>query len=145
MRVLVADEVPLWGITHQTTDYYGDGKTVVHGPWQAADCRQVLLRWFDNGFIECVAISWGTQVGSGDVVHCEYDGDWRSRATESGQHLTLAQSDARALLSDPSTWEIDGVGSGVMLCASDSAYRLPFDGWFVELAGLPEQLIYEKQ
>lgn len=35
MRVLVAEEAFLWGLTTRVTDYHGGGKRVVHGPWRA--------------------------------------------------------------------------------------------------------------
>jgi hypothetical protein len=142
MRILIAEEAFLWQLTEQVTDY-GTGTTVVHGPWQAADCQQVLTRWLDCGLIDCIATSWATKVRSGEIVHYEYDADWRTRATEDGQHLILARDDAAALLSDPSTWRADGVGSGVMLCESRQAHGLPFDDWFDTLAGLPDHVIYE--
>jgi hypothetical protein len=142
LHSLIAEEAYLWGLTQQVTDYHGSEGTVVHGPWQAADCRQILIRWFDCGLIDCIATSWATTVGSGEVVHYEYDADWRTRATEHGQHLILAPDDAGALLSDPSTWQVDGDGSGVMVCASDQADGLSFDAWFGKLAGLPDHLIY---
>lgn len=143
MRVLIAEETFLWELTQLVTDYYDTDRTVVHGPWRAADCQQILARWFDCGLIDCIATSWATKVRSDEVVHYEYDADWRARATEHGQYLVLARDDAGALLSDPSTWRADGVGAGVMLCESDQADGLSFDAWFGKLAGLPDQLIYE--
>jgi hypothetical protein len=143
MRLLIAEEAFLWGLTQQVTDYYDTERTIAHGPWQAADCQQVLARWFDCGLIDCIALSWATKVRSDEVVHYEYDADWRTRATEDGQYLVLARDDAGALLSDPSTWRADGIGAGVMLCESDQADGLSFDAWFSKLAGLPDHLIYE--
>jgi len=144
MRILIAEEAFLCQLTEQVTDYYGAETTNVHGPWQAADCQQVLARWLDCGLIDCMATCSATRARSGEVVHFEYDADWRTRATEDGQYLVLARDDARALLSDPSTWRADGVGAGVMLCESRQAHELPFDDWFVKLAGLPDHLIYEQ-
>jgi hypothetical protein len=143
MRLLIAEEAPLWDVTPEVTDYLGGGRTITHGPWRADDCRQILGRWFECGLIDCIAVSWATKVRSDEVVHYEYDADWRTRATEDGQHLILARDDAGALLNDPSTWREDGVGAGVMLCASDQADGLSFDAWFDKLAGLPGHLIYE--
>lgn len=143
MRLLIAEEAFLWELTRQVTDYYDSERTVAHGPWQAADCQQVLERWFECGLIDCIALSWATKVRSDEVVHYEYDADWRTRTTEDGQHLILARDDARALLSDPNTWRPDGSGAGVMLCESDQADGLSFDAWFGKLAGLPDHLIYE--
>jgi len=143
MRLLIAVEAFLWGLTQQVTDYYDTERTIAHGPWQAADCQQVLAAWFDCGLIDCIALSWATKVRSDEVVHYEYDADWRTRATEDGQHLVLARDDAAALLSDPSTWRADGIGAGVMLCESDQANGLSFDAWFGKLADLPDHLIYE--
>jgi hypothetical protein len=110
-----------------------------------AGCRLSAgpARWFDCGLIDCIALSWATKVRSDEVVHYEYDADWRARATEDGQYLVLARDDAGALLSDPSTWRADGIGAGVMLCESNQADGLSFDAWFGKLAGLPDQLIYE--
>jgi hypothetical protein len=142
MRILIAEETLLWQLTEQVTDYDAE-TTVVHGPWQAADCQQILARWLDRGLINCIAAAWATKVRSGEVVQYEYDADWRTRATQDGQHLVLARDDAAALLGDPSTWRVNGVGAGVMLCESPQAYELPFDDWFGELAGLPDDLIYQ--
>jgi hypothetical protein len=144
MRVLIAEEAFLWGLTAQVTDYYGGGKKVVHGPWQAGDCRRVLLRWFDSGLVDCIAAAWGTAKGSGEIVRCEYDASWRSRAAERGRFLILDREDARALLSDPAAWDRDGAGAGVMLCESDAAEGLLPDDWLDALAGLPEDLIYQE-
>lgn len=144
MRLLIAEEAPLWELTHQVTDYYGGERTLAHGPWQAADCQQVLGRWFDCGLIDCIAVSWATKVRSDEVVRYEYDADWRTRARENGQHLVLARDDAGGLLRDPSAWRADGIGAGVMLCESDQAAGLSFDAWFDKLAGLPDDLVYEQ-
>jgi hypothetical protein len=144
MRLLIAEEAFLSELRQQVKDYYDSERTVVHGPWQAADCQQVLARWFDCGLIDCVAVAWATKVRSDEVVHYEYDVDWRTRATVDGQYLVLARDDAGALLSDPSTWRADGSGAGVMLCESEQAEGLSFDGWFGKLAGLPAHLIYEE-
>ncbi len=121
MRLLIAEQAFLWEFPQQLTDYYGADSTITHGPWRAADCQQVLARWFDCGLIDCIAISWATKVRSDEVVHYEYDAAWRTKATEHGQHLILARDDAGALLSDPGTWRPDGIGAGVMLCESDQA------------------------
>jgi hypothetical protein len=121
MWLLIAEEAPLWELTQQVTDYYGGERTLAHGPWQAADCQQVLGRWFDCGLIDCIAVSWATKARSDEVVRYEYDADWRTRATENGQHLVLARDDAGGLLKDPSAWRADGIGAGVMLCESDQA------------------------
>ena len=142
LRILIAEEAYLWEFPQQVTHYYGSESTVVHGPWQPADCRQILTRWFDCGLIDCIATSWATKVRSDEVVHYEYDAAWRKGTTEHGQYLILAHDDAGALLSDPSTWNADGDGGGVMLCASDEADGLSFDAWFGKLAGLPDHLIY---
>lgn len=141
MWLLISEQVFLWDLTRQVTDYYSE-KTVTHGPWQASDCKQIISRWFDCGLVDCIATSWGTRVRSDGVVHFEYDADWRARATESGQYLVLAREDAGALLSDPSTWRPEGDGAGVMVCESDEADGLSFDDWFAKLAGLPDHLIY---
>jgi hypothetical protein len=142
MRLLVAEEAPLWELTQQVTDYLGSGRTVAHGPWSADDCRQILGRWFECGLVECIAVSWATKVRSDEVVHYEYDADWRTRATERGQYLVLARDDAGALLADPGTWRADGIGAAVMLCESDQAAGLSFDAWFDTLSGLPDDLIH---
>lgn len=144
MRVLIAEEAFLWEITQQMTDYYGGGKTVVHGPWQVGDCQRILLRWFDCGLVDCIADAGVTTGGSGEIVYYEHNASWRSRATEVGQHLILDRQDVRALLSDPATWDRVGAGSGVMLCPSDKAEGLSFDDWFAALAGLPESMIREQ-
>jgi hypothetical protein len=138
MRVLIAEEAFLWELIEQVTDYYGGGKKVVHGPWQAEDCQRVLLRWFDSQLIDCIAVAWVTTKGSREIVRCEYNASWRSRATERGQFLILNREDARALLSDPATWDRQGAGAGVMLCESDAAEGLLFDDWLDALVGLPE-------
>ena len=143
-RILIAEEAFLWQLTEQVTDYDGAETTVVRGPWQAGDCQQVLTRWLDCGLINSIATSWATKVRSDEVVHFEYDADWATRTTQDSQHLVLARDDARALLSDPSTWRADGVGAGVMLCESRQAHELPFDDWFDKLAGLPDHLIYQR-
>jgi hypothetical protein len=143
MRVLIAEEAYLWEIPEQITDYHGIGTAIVHGPWRPADCRQVLLRWFDTGLLECIALSAATEIGSDEVVRYDDEAEWRVRAARQGQVLILAVEDARALLSDPSTWQREGVGAGVMLCHSDAADGLSFDDWFAGLAGLPDDLIYE--
>jgi hypothetical protein len=130
-------------VPQQVTDYYSSERAIAHGPWAASDCRQVISRWFDWGLIDCIAISWATKVRSDEVVHYEYDADWRARAIENGQHLVLAREDAGALLNDPSTWRTEGIGAGVMLCKSDEAAGLSFDDWFGKLAGLPDHLIFE--
>lgn len=144
MRVLVAEEAFLWELTKEVTDYYGGGKTIVHGPWRAEDYQRILLCWFDRGFVDCIALAWATTKGSGEIVHYEYVASWVSRATEAGQHLTLDRADARALLGDPAAWDLEGVGAGVMLCESEAAEGLSFDDWFDALAGLPEDLIYDQ-
>jgi hypothetical protein len=84
-------------------------------------------------------------VGSGDGPEVEHSANWRSRATEVGHYLILDREDARALLSDPATWDREGAGAGVMLCESDKAAGLPFDDWFDALAGLPENMICEER
>jgi hypothetical protein len=145
MRVLIAEEAFLGELTKQVTDYHGGGKTVVHGPWQAGDCKRILLRWFDRGLVDCIAVTWATTKGSGEIVHYEYSASWRSRATEAGQYLTLDREDARALLGYPATGDhLEGVGAGVMLRESEAAEGLSFDDWFGALAGLPEDLIHEQ-
>ncbi|MDG6106822.1 hypothetical protein Daura_29670 [Dactylosporangium aurantiacum] len=137
----VMEEVFLWNIGTLITDYRG-GAAVSYGPWAAEDCRLVLLRWFDRGLLDCVATRRATTVGTGEVVHYEYEADWRDRATVHGQHLILARDDAGALLRDPGTWRTDGVGAGVMLCRSDDSDGWSFDDWFAALAGLPDELLY---
>src|SRR5262245_31315611 len=87
MRVLIAEEIFLWEITQQVVDYFDVERPAVHGPWPAADCRQILARWFDCGLIDCIALSRATTGRSDEVSQREYDADWRTRATESGQHL----------------------------------------------------------
>lgn len=144
MRVLIAEEAFLWELTKQITDYHGGGKTVVHGPRQAADCQRILLRWFDRGLVDCIAAAWATTKSTGEIVHYEYSASWRSRATEAGQYLTLDRQDARALLGDTATWDPEGIGAGVMLCESQGAGGLSFDEWFDTLAGLPENLIHDQ-
>src|SRR5690242_21959686 len=62
MRLLIAEEAYLWELTKQVTDYYGGGRTITHGPWRAADCQQVLARWFAWGLVDCIAVSWATKV-----------------------------------------------------------------------------------
>ncbi len=144
MRVLIAEEAFLGELTKQVTDYHSGGKMVVHGPWQAGDCQRILLRWFDRGLVDCIAVAWATTKGSGEIVHYEYSASWRSQATEAGQYLTLDRADARALLGDPATWDPEDVGGGVMLCESEAAEGLSFDDWFDAVAGLPENLIHEQ-
>lgn len=144
MRILVAEEAFLWELPQGSTDYYGGERTVAHGPWRAADCQQVVARWFDCGLIDCIAALWANKVRPDEVVHYEYDADWRARAIEQGQYLVLARDDAGALLGDPGTWRSEGIGAGVMLCESDEADDLSFNAWFGKLAGLPDQLIYER-
>ncbi|GAA2600563.1 hypothetical protein GCM10010399_34210 [Dactylosporangium fulvum] len=144
MWALVVEETFLWDLTKQVTDYYDSETAITHGPWLAVDCQQILTRWFDCGLIDCVATSWATRVRSDEIVHFEYNADWRTRATERGQHLILARDDTGALLRDPSTWHADGDGAGVTLCPSDQAAGLSFDAWFGKLAGLPDHLIYEQ-
>jgi hypothetical protein len=145
MRVLIAEEAFLRELPQQMTDYYGGGgKTVVHGPWQAEDCQRILLRWFDRGLVDCIALAWGTIVRSDEIVRYEYNASWRSQATEVGQHLILDREDARALLADTATWDTEGVGAGVMLSESEAADGMSFDDWFDTLAGLPGNLIYEQ-
>ncbi len=139
MRALIAEEAFLGDLATQVTDYYGGGKKVVHGPWQAGDCQRVLLRWFDSGLIDCIAIAWAVTMGSREIVRYEYNASWRSRATERDDgFLTLDREDARELLSDPATWGQEGAGAAVMLCESDAAEGLSFDDWLDALAGLPD-------
>jgi len=144
MRILIAEEAFLWELTEQVTDYHGGGRSVVHGPWQAGDCRRVLLRWFDRGLIQCIADAWGKTAGSREIVHFEHDASWRSRAAERGQFLILDREDARALLDDPATWDREGAGAGVMVCESDATEGLSFGDWLDALTGLPEDLIHEE-
>lgn len=144
MRALIAEEAFLWELTEQITDYYGGGKKVVHGPWQAGDCQRVLLRWLDSGLIDCIAAAWDTTKGSREIIHDEYNASWQSPATERGQFLILEREDARALLSDPATWDRQSAGAGVMLCESDAAEGLSFDDWVDALVGLAEDLICEE-
>ncbi|WP_238012334.1 hypothetical protein KZZ52_49030 [Dactylosporangium sp. AC04546] len=142
--LLIAEQGYLWELTQLVAGYYDVQRGIAHGPWQAADCQQILARWFDCGLIDCIALSWATRVRSDEVVHFEYDANWRTRATEEGNHLILARDDAGALLSDPSAWDTDGDGAGVMLCQSDRADGLSFDAWFDKLAGLPDHLMYKQ-
>jgi hypothetical protein len=143
LRLLIAEEAFLWELTEQVTDYYNSDVRIAHGPWRATDCQQILSRWFDCGLIDCIAVSWATRVRSDEVVHYDYGAGWRTRATETGQHLILAREDAGGLLIDPSTWHQEGIGAGVMLCQSDEADGLSFDDWIAKLAGLPDLLIYK--
>lgn len=136
MRALVAEEAFLWELTQQVTDYYGDAQVVVHGPWKAEDCQRILLRWFDAGLLDCTADAQRMPGAS------ESNASWRARATEAGQHLILAREDARALLSDSTTWDQDGIGAAVMVCESDEADGVSFDDWFAALAGLPDHTIH---
>ena len=145
MRVLIAEEAFLWDLTKQVTDYHGGGKRVVSGPWQAGNCQRVLLRWFDSGLIDCIAIAWAATMGSREIIRYEYDASWRSRAAVSDDgFLVLGREDARALLSDPAAWGREGAGAGVMLCESDAAEGLSLDDWLDALAGLPDNLIGEE-
>jgi hypothetical protein len=144
MRLLVAREAFLWELTQQVTEHHGGDTRVVHGPWRTGDCQQVLLRWFDRGLTDCIATSWATKVRSDEIVHFECEADWRSWATEDGQDLVLAREDARALLSDASTWRTEGPGAGVTLCESDQAHGLSFDDWFAAVTGLPDTVIVEQ-
>lgn len=141
MRVLIAEEAFLGDVTTQVTDYYGGGEKVVHGPWQAGDCQRVLLRWLDSGLIDCIAIARAATKGCSEIINYEYNASWRSRAAERGGFLVLDREDARALLSDPSAWDWEGAGAGVMLCESDGAEGQSFDDWLDALVGLPEDLI----
>lgn len=106
--------------------------------WQAGDCQRIMLRWFDRGMVDCFA---DTSVA---LIHYEHNANWRSRAAEEGQQLILDRGDARALLSDPATWNPEGTGAGVMLRESGIATGLPFDDWFNALAGLPEEIISDQ-
>src|SRR5258706_1371682 len=80
--LLIAEESYLWELTQLVAGYYDSQRAIAHGPWQAADCQQILARWFDCGLIDCIALSWATRVRSDEVLHYEYDADLRTRATE---------------------------------------------------------------
>ena len=53
--------------------------------------------------------------------------NWWSLAAERDGFLILDRGDARALLSDPATWDPEGAGAGVMLRESDAAEGWSFD------------------
>lgn len=48
----VIEEASLAGIARGVTDHLGEGRTVVHGPWDPAACSARLVEWFDRGLIE---------------------------------------------------------------------------------------------
>lgn len=123
MYTLVHEQAPLHELTAQVTDWLGEGREVVHGPWQPHECQSVLLPWHEAGWIELVA-------------HAPHpvpvrDAAWRDRATRVEAYLVLSAVDASALLRDPSRWTVDTADGHVMLCLSEEGSRHEYPEWLL--------------
>jgi hypothetical protein len=130
MLTLVYEEAFLPEIGNEVTEYLGGGRTVVHGPWGIDECRAVLLRWFDAGWLDCVAVEQTHTVRKPEEVqHHRYDAEWQARATLVGSHWVLGRADARALIDDPALWSVDGPGAGVCLSRTDATDGLVYADW----------------
>jgi hypothetical protein len=130
MLTLVWEEAFLWEIGNEFTEYLGGGRTFVHGPWPVEDCRAVLLRWFDAGWLDCVAVERSHPVGKpDDLQHHTYDTDWQSRAALVGTYWVLDRTDARHLIENPDHWKQEGPGASVCLCRTDAADDLKYEDW----------------
>jgi hypothetical protein len=125
---LIYEEAYLAEVGEQVTEYLGDDRTVVHGPWDVVTCSRLLRRWFEAGWLELYAFA-----------SVDTDAPWRARTTVSGSNgefRTLDRSDTAALLADPATWSQDADGAGVMLCRTDATDGKVLDDWIALVADI---------
>lgn len=121
MYALVREQAPLHEVTSQVTDVLGEGREIVHGPWQPSECQMVLLPWHRAGWIELIA--------DADPPLAFPDAAWRGRATREGCYLVLSDDDARNLLHDPARWLASTADGNVMLSCSDRGSRHEYPEW----------------
>ncbi|WP_322921025.1 hypothetical protein [Nocardioides renjunii] len=131
MFTLVMEQAALGEVTRAVTDLLGDGREVVHGPWQPDECRAVLEPWHQAGWLDLVA---DAEPPSGLA-----DAPWRDRAARDGAYLVLDAADARALLAAPARWVAGTADGEVMLCVSDSGSAREYAEW-LRLAGDAERV-----
>jgi hypothetical protein len=116
--VLIYEEAFLWEITIGMTEHVSQGRTFEHAERPAGICRELLLRWFDAGWLDCIAWTQFT-----------FQADWVSRAARDGDFYTLDRADARALLDNPALWLDEGPAAGVSLCRTDATDGFGFSNW----------------
>ncbi|SOD72077.1 hypothetical protein SAMN05892883_1512 [Jatrophihabitans sp. GAS493] len=130
MLTLVYEEAPFWEIGSPVTEYLGGDQTFVEGPWSIESCSAVLLRWFDAGWLHCIAVARSHTIRKPAEIHrYTYDADWQSRATLNKDYWVLQRSDARALVADPARWSTGGPDAGVCLCRTDATDSMTFAEW----------------
>lgn len=126
MYVLVREESPLWTVGLEITDYYGRGRTKVHGPWSREDCQEVLLIWLDRGWLDLVATHRSQALA--DFVTRPWFGRVR-RVEAQDTRLILAPNDARSVLTDIRAWEQPTPESGLELWSSEEGDGHDYREW----------------
>ncbi len=121
MRAAVREETALWELPSGSADLLPSG-TVVHGPWPARECSDVLTSWLHRNWIELYLPSLPDKW---DLPGAE----WRVRASYREGFLLLANLDAANLIQDPSRWTLDSEDGHVALSLTSSGADVGDSEW----------------
>ena len=125
IRTAVFEQAFLFEVVLGSTDVH-DGHEVRYGPWDPAACSTVLTIWFDLGWIAVYMPSeqvdrWANQPAI-----------WMSRLPPS-HHPMLGRTEARGLLTTPSSWTQDRAEGWAALMVTDSAPVDDVGVWFRDI------------
>jgi len=103
-----------------------DGHEVRYGPWDPEACSTVLTIWFDLGWVGVYMPSeqaerWAKQPAM-----------WMAQLP-AGHHPMLGKTEARELLTTPSSWTEDRAEGWAALLATDSAPIADLTVWFRDI------------
>jgi hypothetical protein len=121
MRAAVREETALWQLPSGSTDLLASGN-VVHGPWPARECSDVIAAWLRRNWIELYLPSLPDKWQLPGA-------EWRVRASYSEGFLLLANLDAEKLLRDPSRWTLDSEDGHVALSLASSSTDVEDSEW----------------
>lgn len=124
MRAAVREETALFELASGSVDRGASGD-VVHGPWPASACSDVLSRWLRHSWIELYL------PGPPDRWNLP-EAEWRVRASRTGSSLFLAHHDAVDLLGDPSRWTLNSEDGHVALSLASAALNVNESEWLLQ-------------
>ncbi|WP_157887631.1 hypothetical protein [Frondihabitans sp. PAMC 28766] len=121
MQVAVREETALWELPSGSTVLLPSGN-VVHGPWPARECSDVMTSWLRRNWIELYLPSLPNKWNLPGA-------EWRVRASFTERFLLLANVDAEKLLRDPSRWTLDSEDGHVALSLTSSGADVDDREW----------------